>query len=76
MTFMVHIRNTFLKAGTEGAETLLKFRHAQQGEPALNKRMHMTAMECAEFKRMLAANETESKDIVAGRITTYTITKD
>ncbi len=74
--FIVTTRNTFKPESDPTAVRVEQYRHVQQGEPCLNHPMHMTKTQAHDFTLMLEHDLTTSHDIVAGRNTTYTITKD
>lgn len=74
--FIVTERRKFLAAHELGATTTTQYRHACQGEPALNQRLHMSHEEADSFDAMIRRGKTESRDITASKIVTYTITDD
>ncbi|MGZ8317482.1 MAG: hypothetical protein ACXWVD_00125 [Telluria sp.] len=71
--FTVTTRKTYLPAGTEVIE---HYRHIGQGELCMNRHWHMTKAQADTFARMVREGQRESHDIVAGSITTYSITED
>lgn len=71
--FVVTTRLTFLKEDEPGAISVLRFKRIGRGESAINQRISMTAKEAQIFGSMQSKGEKESKDIIAGRNTVYTI---
>lgn len=70
---VVTIRNKFLPVTDRDPVKVEKYRHAKQGEPALNCRLHMTADAALTFNDMLRNGEPSRVDHGIASIITYTI---